>query len=341
MEEKITIYTLARTLGLTPTAVSRAFNPNSRLAPEKRRLILETAEKYGYKPNQMASRLSMEQIKIGVLIYASFMPYCEKLVEGIKLAQKRLSDYKISCDLRLLERATHTDGECRAVMREFAENKYDGVILSGIYDSFNGDLNMLAEAGCKLVSIHSRLNYDGCLFSSTHDFSIAGKLSADFINAARRRSCLLVTGRADIYTHKTIGESFTAAAKDYGIAIYDTVDIEGVSDRRNWAGEYFSKHIGEFDSIYVTTGNSLDICRALRQTFTKGSLTAVISDIYPEMIEFINDGTVSASIFRNQAMQAQRAYELLAEYLMSLIPRPEPVEIVPILITRGNIAAYS
>ena len=52
------------------TAVSRAFNPSSRLDPEKRRLVLETAAKYGFTPNRMASRLSMREIKIGIIIYA-------------------------------------------------------------------------------------------------------------------------------------------------------------------------------------------------------------------------------------------------------------------------------
>ena len=45
MGKKVTIYTLAEELDLTPSAVSRAFNPNTRLDPEKRRKILEAADK--------------------------------------------------------------------------------------------------------------------------------------------------------------------------------------------------------------------------------------------------------------------------------------------------------
>ena len=41
MEKKITIYTLAEELQMTPSAVSRAFNPNTQLDPEKRKRILE------------------------------------------------------------------------------------------------------------------------------------------------------------------------------------------------------------------------------------------------------------------------------------------------------------
>ena len=108
MAEKITIYTIAEETGLTPTAVSRAFNPSSRLDPEKRRLVLETAAKYGFTPNRMASRLSMREIKIGIIIYAGYMPFCEQIIAGIESAKRRMTDYKIDCDLRLLPRENVT-----------------------------------------------------------------------------------------------------------------------------------------------------------------------------------------------------------------------------------------
>ena len=66
-ENKVTVYTLAQELGVSVAAISRAFDPKSRLSREKREMILRTAEKYGYKPNRIASRLSMEPIHIGVL----------------------------------------------------------------------------------------------------------------------------------------------------------------------------------------------------------------------------------------------------------------------------------
>ena len=64
----VTIYTLAKELNMAPSMVSRAFNPACKVSKQKRKLILETAEKYGFSPNKMASRLSMKKIKIGTLI---------------------------------------------------------------------------------------------------------------------------------------------------------------------------------------------------------------------------------------------------------------------------------
>ena len=65
------------------------------------------------------------------------------------------------------------------------------------------------------------------------------------------------------------------------------------------------------------------------------------SDIYPELCRYIESGLVSATIFQNQAKQAERAYELLAGYLMKTIPEPENVEITPVLVTRSLLPCYS
>ena len=58
-EKRKTIYDIAAELGVSIAAVSRAFDPSSKLSREKRDLILATAKKYCYTPNKMASRLSM------------------------------------------------------------------------------------------------------------------------------------------------------------------------------------------------------------------------------------------------------------------------------------------
>ena len=63
--QKVTIYTLAEELGVTPSSVSRAFNPNSKLSDSKRNKILNIAKEYDFTPNRMASRLS----KVKKLVY--------------------------------------------------------------------------------------------------------------------------------------------------------------------------------------------------------------------------------------------------------------------------------
>lgn len=342
MDEKVTIYTIAKELNLTPSSVSRAFNPNTRLDSAKRRLILETADKYCFRPNKMASRLSMNEIKIGILIYAGSIPFCERLIDGINYAKQRMSDYKIVCDMRVLKRSEHMPDECTKTLREFTDNGYHGVILSGMYDQFIPEINEAINKGCKIVTMHYRLEESNCLFSSTHNFKLAGQLAADFIHAARRKSCLIVTGDLKTAIHRRVKSGFLDAAALHGIEVSDTIDSTYITgNREDFFIKYLSDHKGEFDSIYTTNGDSIELCNSVHRLFNHDDITFVTSDIYPELCEFIKNGTVNATIFQNQFRQAEQAYELLANYLMMNSPEPEPVDITPILITRSALEYYS
>ena len=342
MEKKVTIYTIAEELNMTPTSVSRAFNPKTRLDKEKRRLILETAEKYGFKPNRMASRLAMDELKIGILIYAGFMPYCERLIAGFEAAEQRMSDYKIKSDLRVLKRSEYTPEDCCAVLREFADNGYHGIILSGLYEPFLPEIRNVIEQGCQVVTVHYALEDSGCLFSSTHNYALAGQLAADFLNAAGRRSCLLVTGDMQITLHRSVKNSFLRQIDDYGIRLFEAIDGTTVpGDRERFYTEYLTEKKGCIDSVYITNGDSIALCRSIRKVFGAHEITLVTSDIFPELCDYINDGTVSATVFQNQFCQAEQAYEQLARYLMKTIRQPEPIEITPLLVTRSALPFYS
>jgi len=89
---EVTIYTLAKELNMTPSMVSRAFNPNGKISEEKRKIVLETAEKYGFSPNKFASRLSMKTVRIGILINSRFTVNTDKMIAGIESAYGKLKD---------------------------------------------------------------------------------------------------------------------------------------------------------------------------------------------------------------------------------------------------------
>ena len=107
---------MASELNVSVTAVSKAFNPTSKLSKEKRELILATADKYGYKPNKMASRLSMDNVKIGVLSFFSYIKvFYSEIINSVMDAYDNLKDYKIDCDLHILQRGENIKEEAIAV----------------------------------------------------------------------------------------------------------------------------------------------------------------------------------------------------------------------------------
>ena len=188
MDKKMTIYTIAEELGVTPTSVSRAFNPNSRLSAAKRKLILEASAKYGFTPNRMASRLSKREITVGVLIYSRFRQFYSELIRGIEDAYEGLKDYKVKCDLRFVDSLEHSALVCNDILDEFARKKYDGVIISDLTSDADIDkINALSEKCGNLVLVNFDSNGIKRLFASIHDIGGAYAFKAEKCSIVYRR----------------------------------------------------------------------------------------------------------------------------------------------------------
>ena len=57
MDEKATIYDIAKALNISAATVSRALNKNPKISQATRELVFETAAKLNYKQNKVAQAL--------------------------------------------------------------------------------------------------------------------------------------------------------------------------------------------------------------------------------------------------------------------------------------------
>ena len=73
---------LARLIGVSQSAVSRAFSQGTSISPELRERILSAAEVYGYSPNVIASILSTRRSNIvGIVVSDLTNPFYPALLE--------------------------------------------------------------------------------------------------------------------------------------------------------------------------------------------------------------------------------------------------------------------
>ena len=133
--------------------VSRAFNPDGKISEEKRNSILAAAQKYNFYPNQLASRLSMKPIRIGVLIRGKFQVNIDKMIDGIYISHNRLKDYKIEYDITILHPMACEEEILKAIDKY---KDYSGIIISGMSSSrFTYVINDLYEHNPNIVQVQS------------------------------------------------------------------------------------------------------------------------------------------------------------------------------------------
>lgn len=342
MEEKVTIYTLAKELNMTSAMVSRALSPNGKVSEENRQKVLEAAEKYNYVPNRHASRLSMRHIRIGVLIYSKFEINARKMLKGIETAYNNLRDYKISYDVTVIHRDMKHEWECEDELNKYID--YDGVMISG----FSSDrcipmLNAFARKNPNIVQFQS-INYEvEYLFASMHDATMASNIAAEFLSDCLRyrksQNILLFTGSQESSVHRISLEAFQKASEIFGLNILEIVDMQDDSSvLRECLPWIFHKYCGKIDGIYITSGVSLELCKYIEKNRLDVSL--VTFDVYEELNRYLEKGIISATISQNLSIQAQNAFELLARYKING-ERVKKTNVTNVqLVMRSNLHLY-
>lgn len=330
--KKTTIYTLAEELGMTPSMVSRAFNPTGKINEQKRQIVLKAAEKHNFIPNKMASRLSGKSIKIGIIINSVFKPIENEMVDGIKQAYKELKDYKIEYEL-------FTPGGKSDISYEIKKLKsYDGVIVSGC--GADNCTSLLSEIK-NLVQVQSINEHVDYLFSSEHDMTLASDIAAEFLanclKFSKRKNIILFTGDITGSVHSKAKKSFLEASEKNGLNVIKCIDMHDDEVLlKQSLSSVFKKNIA--DGVYITSGISLPLC----EYFKKNNLNIplVTFDVYKELNEYIKSGVVSATIFQNAKGQAKEAFEKLVLYIINNeIPSKKNLTSVH-LVMKSNLRLY-
>jgi LacI family transcriptional regulator len=85
LKKKSTIVDIAARVGITPSAVSKAFSNHPRISSETKRKVLKAAEELGYKPNSLATGLRKGKSGlIGVVVPGVHYSFFSTAIKGIE-----------------------------------------------------------------------------------------------------------------------------------------------------------------------------------------------------------------------------------------------------------------
>ena len=78
-EKKVTIYDIAREAGVSVGTVNRALGGKTRIRPETKQTVLDTAERLGYRANSAAQGLRRAPITLGAILFCPIDEYVDAL----------------------------------------------------------------------------------------------------------------------------------------------------------------------------------------------------------------------------------------------------------------------
>ncbi len=339
---KVTIYTLAEELNMTPSMVSRAFNPDAKISEDRRTIVLDAAKKYGFSPNKFASRLSMKAVRIGVLINSGFQINTDIMISGIKKAHEKLKDYKIQYDISVLNPLKNTEEDIRKTIDQY--KSYDGIILTGMSAaSYTSMIDELYTANQNVVQVQA-INQDApCLFASKHNEKIASELAAEFLynclKKSERKNILLFTGDLKSALHASARDAFRISCATLGLDLLSTVDMKDNEEYfESILAETFAHYGDQTDGIYITSGLSVPLCRYLEAE--SYDIPFIAFDTYRDIKSYMKKGIISASIAQNVGKQMEEAFEMLVKHIITGEACPQTVYTDVHLVLKSNMHQF-
>ena len=341
---KVTIYTIAEELNMTPSMVSRAFKPDGKVNAEKRKLILETAKRMGFEQNRLASRLSMKPIRIATLIYGRFPAYYDEMLRGIEEACRDLSDYKVTNRLYVMPFGRYTQQDAFRVLDEVQAEKYDGLILHGLYGYEVAErIDALSDAGVIVCTLHNDILSCRRLFTSMSDTELTGSMAAQMLSIflpEDRRKVVLFSGNMKSLVHQTLTFSFIRHAEKARMQLLRHYATEDYPERAAAQVREAFETFPEIDGIYISSANSAPVLRYLEEHDLGQKVAVIASDVFPELSDFMRKGVVNATIYQDPYLQGKRAFEGLFNYIMDGIRPPSFIMTPPQIVLTSNLSVY-
>lgn len=347
MGKRVTLTDIAKVAGVTPATVQRALKGLEGVGDEQRQKILRVAKEMNYRPNALASTLKRGEVHIAVVLpnaEAENQYYAASLWNGVQT----MLDSSYGCLAKghpfPYERSPHRLGQAIEQMYRKMESGLDGVITMGTKDeTFLSVCHQLDQRRIPYVFVGTDCQETNRLCCVTACNDVAGKMAADlFLNLQNGRSGkIILTGDFSIEDQRenALGFEEQIGRHDRNFRIIKLINYNGIQA----TGLELSRLLAsdkDVVGIYSTSArNTLAISQATQGLESK--ILTVGSDVFPENIELLQKRQISAIIHKRSFDQAQRAAQVLVDYLLTRnenFRRRE--QVLPQIVTNGNISCF-
>jgi len=265
MEKEITIYDIAKDLGLSPTTVSRALNNHPAVKEKTRKRIYDTAMELGYQSNVFASNLrSKKTNNIGVIVPRLNSSFQSSVIAGMeKAANEAGYNLIISQSLESYEK------EMSNVQAMF-NSRVDGLLVSLASNTPNIDhFNPFVKKGIPVLFFDRIIENDQYTGIVIDNIQAGYKATSHLIDQGHKRIAHVIGyTKINVYADRLKGYKY--ALMDKGVPFDDSLILH--SDLNEESGEDIVNKLIAMDPMPDGLFVSNDACAAscLQQLKLKG-----------------------------------------------------------------------
>lgn len=217
MEQKTTIYDIAKALNITAATVSRALNDNPKISESTRKLVLETAAKMNYKQNKLAKSLrNGKSFNVGVIVPRIDSNFFASVIRGVEEELHPEGYHIIICQ-------THED-EKREIdnITTLLNAQVDGILMSISKMSEENEpiIKHVVNKNVPFIFFDRKKSIEGVSSVTIDDFE-GGYLATKNLIEQGCTKIAHLSGDQSLEIYENRFKGYQQALKDYGLNYND------------------------------------------------------------------------------------------------------------------------
>jgi LacI family transcriptional regulator len=334
---------IAAALKISIGTVDRALHGRAGVSPKTRAQVLKMAEKLNYRPNIAARSLKLNRrLHIAVYLPLQIASFFAPLRAGISAAGVAAHGLNLEVEFRTYPTLGDGDSE---LMQIDLDRGYDGVIITpGDPARIDPIIRRLTQQGTAVVCVASDAPRSDRLAAISVDASASGGIAAELLGKTlkERGAVAILTGQLGTQDHAEKLRGFAATLATFAphLSLLPAIESHEHPEEAYNSTLQLLRRKPHPIGIYVSTANSLPVLRALEERKLLGQVEVITTDLFPELVPFIESGKILATLYQRPFTQGKVAIETLTKYLAEGI-RPEPItRLAPHIILRSNLPLF-
>jgi LacI family transcriptional regulator len=335
------IRAIATALSISVATVHRALHNQGRVSPATRERVLRMVEELQYRPNLAARDLRLNRhFRISIQFPNTIAVFFDSVRKGIEEGAEQFRSV-LDLDFKYYSRAP---GRAQASFCAALASKVHGVIA---VPANTVQMNRLVEKAkhknVPVIFVSTDAPESGRLTAVTPHPYYCGCMAAEVLAGSMKKKSQALVVAGDLknlnQTEKIRGFRATLAQLRSGLSpiVIETRDSPELARACTLRCLQETPEIG---AIYVTSANSMATLQALRAAHRLHTVPVVTTDLFPELIPYLEDGAVKATIYQCPELQGSLAIRTMYRYLMDSKPAPASIGVIPQLVMKSNLDLY-
>jgi LacI family transcriptional regulator len=342
--ERPGIHKIARLAKVSIGTVDRALHGRAGISEVTRTRVLRIAKELAYTPHPAARILSVGRgrLRIGVCVPQEIRLYYDHMRAGIEDEARRVSSLGIELVRRPVPGLGTDQGpQVASLLRK----DVGAIILTPGNPALVGQLiDSAEEQNVRVVCITTDAPNSKRSAMVGVDPELSGRLAAElmarFVQPESRVA--VITGMLSAEEHRLKSDGFR---KGYHEDCSNSGEVEVLEAHESEDESYrktcdLLEQYPDLRGIYVSTVNCLPVCRALEGFGLAGKVALITTDLFGEMIPYLRQRAIHASIYQDPYLQGQTAVRIVVDHLLNRTPIPKSNYLNPGIVLRTNLHLF-